>query len=48
MLVEIIYYRGAEGWHIRTAEGKRILHTGFDTKAEAEEFARNERYEVKG
>lgn len=47
MLVEIIYYRGAEGWHIRTVGEKKILHTGFDTKSEAEEFANDQKYEVK-
>jgi len=46
LLVEIIYYRGAEGWHIRSVKGKQVLHQGFDSKAEAEEFANEQKYEV--
>lgn len=45
MKVEIQYYR-FEGWFIRSVKGQQILHSGFDTKAEAEEFAVENKYEV--
>lgn len=45
MKVEIKYYR-FEGWFIKSVKGGQILHSGFDTKVEAEEFAFQNKYEV--
>lgn len=45
MTVEIVYYR-SQGWFVRTVVNKQTIAYGFDTKAEAEEFCKEQRYSV--